>query len=96
MKIFYHMSEAEFLHWQEELVQVYDDLRHALIPLNRENILTEQEACEVLGVTSRTLRSYRQKKFIGYIKLDGRIIYLKHWLYLDLEALYFKSKEKDE
>ncbi len=42
------------------------------------------------------MRTYRRKKYIGYIKLDGQIIYLKHWLYLDLEALYFKSKEKSE
>ncbi len=42
------------------------------------------------------MRTYRRKKYIGYIKLDGQIIYLKHLLYLHLEALYFKSKEKSE
>lgn len=96
MKTFSNMSEAELLLLQQKLKRVHHDLIQAVIPLTRENILTEQEASEVFGVTSRTMRKYRQKRYIGAIKLDGRVLYLRNMLYLDLEALYHQSKKKRE
>ena len=77
---------------RRQLQLLEEDLKRAIVPLTKENILTERQVCELLGVTDRTLRKYREKRFIGFIKLSGRILYLKHLLYLDLEELYYQER----
>ena len=41
--------------------------------LNR--LLDNQDMCELLGVTKRTLARYRQKKLVTYYMIDGRTYY---------------------
>ena len=96
MKPLYQIKEGDFLRLKKENQKFYDALDLALIPLTKEYILTEQEASELFGVTTRTLRTYRQKGYLGFIKIEGRILFLKHRLFRDLEDLYHKSKKKEE
>ena len=35
----------------------------------------DQDMCELLGVTKRTLARYRQKKLVTYYMIDGRTYY---------------------
>ena len=53
-------------------------------------------ARDLLGVTPRTLRTYRRKGYLGFIKIEGRILFLRHQLFRDLEELYYKSKKKED
>lgn len=80
---------------RRELSLLKENLQRAIVPLTKENILTERQVCELLGVTDRTLRKYREKQYIGFIKLSGRILYLKHLLYLDLEELYYQERGRE-
>ena len=84
-------TEAAFLKWQDELAMMQEDLRNSIVPLTKENILTAREVCELLGVTDRTLRTYRKKGFINFVKFAGCIFYLKHLLYLDLLRMYYQN-----
>ena len=38
-------------------------------------LLDNQDMCELLGVTKRTLARYRQKKLVTYYMIDGRTYY---------------------
>ncbi len=37
--------------------------------------LDNQDMCELLGITKRTLARYRQKKLVTYYMIDGRTYY---------------------
>ena len=44
-------------------------------PLDGDALLDNQDMCELLGVTKRTLARYRQKKKVTYYMIDGRTYY---------------------
>ena len=92
MKNIHFVTEAQFLEWYQEVARVHKEMAQGIIPLTKENILMEQEVCELLGVTSRTLRKYRQQQYLGFIKMEGLIFYLKPLLYMDLFLLYYRPK----
>ena len=96
MKALYQIKEGDFLRLKKENQKFIDVLDLTVIPLTKEYILTEQETCDLLGVTPRTLRTYRRKGYLGFIKIEGRILFLKHQLFRDLEELYYKSKKKED
>lgn len=77
-------TEVQLQDWLAELEECQHQLLHAEIQLDRTHLLPETEVCKLLGVTERTMRRYRKKKYLRYIKLDGRIFYLKVLLYIDL------------
>jgi len=43
--------------------------------LDGDKLLDNQNLCEILRVTKRTLARYRQKKKISYYMIDGRTYY---------------------
>ena len=43
--------------------------------LGLKNWLDNQDMCELLGITKRTLARYRQKKLVAYYMIDGRTYY---------------------
>ncbi|WHF51446.1 hypothetical protein QGN23_13620 [Chryseobacterium gotjawalense] len=92
MKSFNFITDGDFLEWYQEVSRVHKELAEGTIPLTKENILMEHEVCELLGVTARTLRKYRQQKYLGFVKMEGLIFYLKPLLYLDLFLLYYRPK----
>lgn len=92
MKNTHFATESQFLEWYQEVARVHKELAQGIIPLTKENILMEQEVCELLGVTSRTLRKYRQQQYLGFIKMEGLIFYLKPLLYMDLFLLYYRPR----
>lgn len=93
MNRFNFITEADFLKWYQEVSMVHKELAQGIVPLTKENILMEHEVCELLGVTSRTLRKYRQLKYLGFVKMEGLIFYFKPLLYLDLFRLYYRLKK---
>lgn len=86
------ITEAQFLEWYQEVARLHRELAQGIVPLTKENILMEREVCELLGVTTRTLRKYRQQQYIGSIKMEGLIFYIKPLLYMDLFLMYYKPK----
>lgn len=44
-------------------------------PLDGDVLLDNQDMCELLGVTKRTMARYRQKKKVSYYMIDGRSYY---------------------
>lgn len=84
MEKFSLFSEGHLKEWLAALEDCHDHLLHADIQLDRKHLIPESEICTILGVTERTMRRYRKKKYFRYIKLDGRIYYLRLMLYIDL------------
>ena len=51
-------------------------VKNGIITLKTEFIMIHnQDMCELLGVTKRTLARYRQKKLVTYYMIDGRTYY---------------------
>lgn len=94
MKKFNFITDGDFLEWYQEVSRIHKELAEGIIPLTKENILMEPEVCDLLGVTSRTLRKYREKKYLGFVKMEGLIFYLKPLLYLDLFLMYYRTKNE--
>lgn len=89
MKKFSCYSEGQIRKWYFELQKMIDLMTVLELPFDKEHILLEEYVADVLGVSIRTMRNYRNKKHVTYLKLDGRINYLKPILYAELILLSF-------
>lgn len=95
MKLYDNISGALLMQMNKEVKM----MRKGIIPdfgtLTKEHFYTENEMCEMLGVTHRTLRTYRKNNLLGYIKIAGRILYLKYLFALDLLSAHKESSKDD-
>ena len=65
-----------------QIMERFDRIDDRLNRMNRQTaalegdkLLDNQDMCELLGVTKRTLARYRQKKLVTYYMIDGRTYY---------------------
>ena len=65
-----------------QIMERFDRIENRLSRMNRQTaalegdkLLDNQDMCELLGVTKRTLARYRQKKLVTYYMIDGRTYY---------------------
>ena len=65
-----------------QIMERFDKIDDRLNRMNRQTaalegdkLLDNQDMCELLGVTKRTLARYRQKKLVTYYMIDGRTYY---------------------
>ena len=70
-------SEAEIRSWDEEITKLSEKMLQTEMLLTKDQFLTELEVCSFLGVSDRTMRTYRQQKYFHFIKLNGRILYMR-------------------
>ena len=66
----------------QKIMERFDGIEARLNRMNRQTaalggdkLLDNQDMCELLGVTKRTLARYRQKKLVTYYMIDGRTYY---------------------
>lgn len=64
------------------IMERFDKIEDRLSRMNRQTaaldgnkLLDNQDMCELLGITKRTLARYRQKKLVAYYMIDGRTYY---------------------
>lgn len=88
------ITEAQFKIWVEDLKVLHQNLLQQQLPLDKENFLTEQEVCGMMGITVRTMRTYRKKKRFHYLKIDGLILYHRLFFYLDVIRLHYLHKDE--
>ena len=89
-------SELKLQEWIEEIKLHYQQMLQVDLPLMKNQILTEPEVCSILGVSDRTMRTYRQRKYFHYIKLDGRILYIRWIFLLDLLSHNLQENKNDD
>lgn len=65
-----------------QIMERFDKIEDRLSRMNRQTsaldgdrLLDNQDMCELLGVTKRTLARYRQKKLVTYYMIDGSTYY---------------------
>lgn len=65
-----------------QIMERFDRIEEKLNCMNRQasalegdKLLDNQDMCELLGITKRTLARYRQKKLVTYYMIDGRTYY---------------------
>lgn len=66
----------------QKIMERFDKIEVRLNRMNRQTaalegdkLLDNQDMCELLGVTKRTLARYRQKQLVTYYMIDGRTYY---------------------
>lgn len=59
----------------DRLDQKLETKKQVVHPLDGDRLLDNQDMCQLLGVTKRTLTRYRQKKLVRYYKVDGKAYY---------------------
>lgn len=68
----------------DDLLQLADNASRVYAPLfNEEKWLDNQEVCLILGITKRTLQSYKDKGILPYSKLNRK----NYFKYTDVQAL---------
>ena len=70
----------------EERLRIKEQVQH---PLDGDRLLDNQDMCQLLGVTKRTLARYRQRNLVRYYTIRGRI-----WYKASEVQTFFKSKGK--
>ena len=80
-----------------QIMERFDRIDDRLNRMNRQTaalegdkLLDNQDMCELLGVTKRTLARYRQKKLVTYYMIDGRTYYKAS----EVQERYFRQKLK--
>lgn len=65
-----------------QIMERFDRIEDRLSRMNRQTsaldgdkLLDNQDMCELLGITKRTIARYRQKKLVTYYMIDGRTYY---------------------
>lgn len=61
--------------------------------LNGEKYLTNNEICEILHISQRTLKNYRDNRMLGYIQISGKILYKESDLMKLLEDNYISKSD---
>ena len=95
MKNFNILSEAENNEWLQELRVLRAKILCGDFSITRKDFISEHEVVELLQVTSRTMRTYRQKRYLHFIKMNGSIFYLRHLFYIDLVMMSQRSWNDD-
>ena len=83
--ISFSVAQLEQLRREQELL--LRRISSGAFPLDETMIVDEIEVAKFLNVTDRTMRTYRKERFFRYIKIRGRILYLKPLLFEDLVRL---------
>ena len=94
MRTYHLFSEMQIKTWMDEIAAFHEELISLKIPFSKEHLYTEEEVSEILGVTVRTVLTYRKKHYLRYIKFKGHIYFLKVLLYVDLILMCERSLEE--
>ena len=77
-----YIENYEFREWMQKLLDKLDEVGKGVRSLQNnpevmpgDKLLDNQDMCELLGITKRTLARYRQKKLVAYYMIDGRTYY---------------------
>ena len=80
--IMIQINRETFQMMLHQIMERFDRIDDRLNRMNRQTaalegdkLLDNQDMCELLGVTKRTLARYRQKKLVTYYMIDGRTYY---------------------
>lgn len=91
MKQFSLFSESQINEWIMALKQIIENILSQGIQLDRKMLMTEKEVAQLLRVSERTMRTYRNQKYLHHIKIEGTVFYLQFILFLDLIILSLES-----
>lgn len=85
------ITEAQVQEWIRDLQTLHEQLLIGTLSFSRQDLIPEQDVVELLQVSSRTMRTYRKKRYFHFIKLEGSIFYLRSIFYIDMILLSQRS-----
>ena len=85
------ITEAQVQEWIRDLQTLHEQLLIGTLSFSRQDLIPEQDVVELLQVSSRTMRTYRKKRYFHFIKLEGSVFYLRSIFYIDMILLSQRS-----
>ncbi len=85
------ITEAQVQEWIQDLQTLHEQLLIGTLSFSRQDLIPEQDVVELLQVSSRTMRTYRKKRYFHFIKLEGSVFYLRSIFYIDMILLSQRS-----
>ena len=85
------ITEAQVQEWIQNLQTLHEQLLIGTLSFSRQDLIPEQDVVELLQVSSRTMRTYRKKRYFHFIKLEGSVFYLRSIFYIDMILLSQRS-----
>ncbi len=85
--------EGMFRKIMERFDRIDENLRvkkQEVHPLDGDKLLDNQDMCQLLNITKRTLARYRQRKLVRYYTINGRV-----WYKASEVKEFLKSKGKE-
>ena len=76
----------------ETLASQARQLEKCYTPSAKEKWIDSQDVCQALGITKRTLQSYREKGIVPYSNVGGKFFYRENDIVAYLES---KTKRKE-
>ena len=94
MEDFITRNSAEYVELRKKALQALKTVNH-LIDEHRPSIfnevyLTGEEVRTLLGISKRSLQTYRDERIISYTNIGGKILYPQSALFGVLERNYMK------
>lgn len=96
MNKFLSMREADLKNLIDDIRLLHNRLQIFELPLNKKDFITEQDVCELIGVSPRTLRTYRKTGKLHYMKVKGRILFHKLIFYMDILSMHYDIGDENE
>ncbi|SKB96061.1 Helix-turn-helix domain-containing protein [Soonwooa buanensis] len=93
MKPKFSFSEGDYMNLHHIAEDLLISSLEKGVAIQKSMLLSEDDVCQILQISPRTLRKYRSEHFFRFIKLHGRIYFLKLTFYLDLLKLNEDSLE---
>ena len=75
------LDRDTFLEWMEQIMSRFDHLKQTIpdIPqrpmLNGEPLLDNQDVCQILNISLRTLQTYRSNRMLPYTQIGYKMFY---------------------
>lgn len=86
------ITETQIQEWIQELQTVHEQLLNGTFIFSHNDLIPEHQVAKILKVSDRTMRTYRNKNYFHFIKLEGSIFYLRYVFYIDLVLLSHRSR----
>ncbi len=82
--LFPHLHYNDLQNYYEQIISEFP----AILNIQKSDILTDQDVCDYLKISVKTLRKFCREDKIRYSRLGGRYYYIRQIFILNLIQVY--------
>ncbi len=89
------LTSQHFAAYLQEALERYRGDAALEFNLDNSEVMMNEDVMELLKISERTLRNYRKKNYLQFIKLEGRCYYLRPVLLMNLLSHCERNNERE-